>query len=320
MALLQVQHECGYAIKVMHSSNLLHCHDIQHQYNTYFFLLHTHLCPKNTTLLLLQLEAAKDIQTSFYSKMFPDSAYAIFGGTAGTGSLFLKQYLQATSTGHINALARSPGKLVELKQSYPKKLSIVKGDIRDLTTVKQTLIHEGRLVDTVISSIGMVIDFSLKKGFATPDSTICHEGTVSILKALSELEADPAILPPSSGQRTKLLVLSTTGISDYGRDIPYAMIPLYHYLLATPHRDKKNMEKVLEKSDREWIAIRPSFLGNYEAKGMGSVRWSVEGEGEVAVGYVINREDVAGWILEKCVLDGEKNWRRWGGKKVTLTY
>jgi hypothetical protein len=249
-----------------------------------------------------------------------ESTFAIFGGTAGTGLSFLSHYLANTSTSHISAVARTPAKLANLQQQYPKKLSVIKGDIRDHSTVKQSLICNGRLVDTVISSIGMVFDFSFMKGLVAPDSAICYDGTVSILTALSELEADPSILPPSSGQRTKIIVLSTTGISDYGQDIPCAMIPLYHWLLDVPHKDKKRMERVLEGCDRDWIAIRPSFLGSGEGKGIEKVRWSVEGEGEVAVGYTINREDVATWILEKCVVDGEKNWLRWSGKKITLTY
>lgn len=233
-----------------------------------------------------------------------ESTFAIFGGTAGAGLSFLSHYLEDISTSHINALARTPAKLNNLQQQYPEKLSVIKGDVRDLSTVKQNLTRDGRLVDTVISSIGMVFDFSFKQGLIAPDSTICYDGTVSILTALSELEADPSILPPSSGQRIRIIVLSTTGISDYGQDIPCAMVPLYHWLLDVPHKDKKKMERVLEGCDRDWIAIRPSFLGSGEGKGIEKVRWSVEGEGEVAVGYTINREDVATWILEKCVVDG----------------
>ncbi len=42
----------------------------------------------------------------------------------------------------------------------------------------------------------------------------------------------------------RVIAISSTGI-DNRRDIPVTMIPLYHWLLAQPHADKKNMEKAL---------------------------------------------------------------------------
>jgi hypothetical protein len=105
-----------------------------------------------------------------------------------------------------------------------------------------------------------------------------------------------------------------------GRDIPIAMIPMYHWSLQVPHADKKEMEEVLDGCDRDWIAIRPSFLTDGAGTGVDSLRLSVEGEGNAAIGYTVSRADVAAWILEKCVVEGEETWAKWGGKKVTLTY
>jgi hypothetical protein len=250
---------------------------------------------------------------------------ALFGGTGGTGRSFLEQYLASAPTASINVLVRTPAKLADLQSQYPKQLQLIQSDIRNVDSVKLCLVQQGRMVDTVVSSIGMIF---VRKGLsiAKPDSTICHEGTLAILKALEELEADPSILPPASGRRTKLVVLSTTGISNQGRDIPMAMIPLYHYLLKAPHEDKKKMEDVLDHTQRDWVAVRPSWLLDGEGKGMLGVRWSVEGSGprrsedDVAIGYAIARSDVARWILQSCILSGDQGFQRWSRKKVTITY
>ena len=87
------------------------------------------------------------------------------------------------------------------------------------------------------------------------------------------------------------------------------------------------MEALVIASGREWVAVRPSFLMDGKRLGRGSLRVSVEGgesekawEGDVAVGYTISRADVAGWILEECVMGGEDAFAKWKGKMVTITY
>lgn len=110
-----------------------------------------------------------------------------------------------------------------------------------------------------------------------------------------------------------------------------AMVPLYHWLLAVPHADKKAMEVALSNDVKSsspaiggFVGIRPSLLMNGDAKGVAGVRVGVEGAKDVeslAVGYTVAREDVGIWIFEE-VLKGEKGLR--GGKYenhfVTLTY
>lgn len=172
----------------------------------------------------------------------------------------------------------------------------------------------------VVSSIGMVLQ---RKGwgFGGRDAHICENGTKTILSALSELEGVREA--EKVEEETRVVVLSTTGISERGRDIPLAMVPMYHWMLAVPHADKKRMEKALVGSGRRWVAVRPSFLLDGDEKGVGKVRVGVEVPGEegkeekMEVGYVIHREDVAGWIFEECV---RRNVGRWEGKMVSLTY
>ena len=104
--------------------------------------------------------------------------------------------------------------------------------------------------------------------FGSRDPTICEDGTKAILSALLELEVEGKL-----SKEPSLILLSTTGISDK-RDIPVAMMPLYHWMLSMPHKDKKKMEDVMisgEGRRRKWVLVRPSLLIDGEAKGLREV-------------------------------------------------
>lgn len=250
-------------------------------------------------------------------------AIALFGATGGTGLATLKLCLQAGHT--VQVLARTPSKLESLSSQYPN-LKIIQGDISDITSIKSTLKINNRVADIIISAIGMVIEMQ-GLGFSSKTPHICEEGTKAILSGLSQLETQDGISGPVGGP--EIALLSTTGISEKGRDIPIAMMPLYHWMLSTPHADKKKMEEAMisgEGKGRKWVCIRPSFLNDGKSKGLGKVRVStetpeasekVQKEEGVAIGYVISREDVALWIVEECIKGDAK---RWEGKMVTLTY
>jgi nucleoside-diphosphate-sugar epimerase len=242
---------------------------------------------------------------------------AIFGATGGTGLATLTRALAAGL--NVNVLARTASKLSSLSEKYPN-LNIIQGDIRNVLAIKQALVHNGHIVDIVVSAIGMALR---RQGlrFTSDDIHICEEGTRCILQARSELESE-GVKGLTGGPR--MVILSTTGISDKGRDIPIAMIPMYHWVLSVPHADKKKLEDMMisgEGKNRKWVLIRPSFLADGPAKGLQDIRVSVEIPGakreDVAIGYTIRREDVGEWIVESCV-KGEEG--KWDGKIVTLTY
>ena len=106
-------------------------------------------------------------------------------------------------------------------------------------------------------------------------------------------------------------------------------MPLYRWLLAIPHHDKKAMESLLqaemakpvgERVIRDFVAVRPSLLTDGARLGTRNVRVGEE-VGKVvkpAVGYTISREDVGGWVFEEMVKgDGGE---RYAGKMVSITY
>jgi putative NADH-flavin reductase len=247
----------------------------------------------------------------------PSRTVALFGATGGTGLAVLRLALESGIA--VNVLARTPSKLSALSAQYPDQLRVIEGDIRDVPLIKQTLTMDNKLVDVVISAVGAV--FAHKGLKLIPgDFHVCEDGTRCILSALEQIEVERGIEVPTGGPQ--IVLLSTTGISDRGRDIPIGMIPLYHWMLTKPHADKKKMEQLVVKSERNWVLIRPSFLGNSPGKGMDNIRVSTETPaedtgGDVAIGYTICREDVGLWIVEECV---KKEAGDWQGKMVTLTH
>jgi NAD(P)H-binding len=285
---------------------------------------------------------------------------AIFGATGGTGLSTLRQCLASSLA--VNVLVRQPSRLLSLLSftSAPPNLTMVTGSVRDASAVKSTLRNpDGSLVDIVISLIGFAPNPSAKglsfDLFQGADRSICRDGTQLIVECIAELKAEAgaatsstsAALPTGAGP--VLVVLSTTGISHVGRDIPLLVVPLYHMLLSPPHKDKRAMEDYLRSlssttspsssaSAQKWVIIRPSLLRG-DGKGEPSkkkVRVGIEQNGKFeskAIGYSITREDVANWIYRNIIVtegDGAtgsgsggakgKGGDEWVGKCVTLTY
>jgi hypothetical protein len=255
-----------------------------------------------------------------------NSTLAIFGATGGTGLAILKNFLSAGYS--VNVLVRTPSKLSSILSEYPKLLRVIEGDIHNVSSIKQALVLDNRLVDIVISAVGMPLSLKGIK-VVSPDPTICEVGTSNITSALSGLETEfeqESSNPPNnsaSRSKTKLIILSTTGISET-RDVPLLIKPLYDWGLAIPHTDKKKMEAVVINSRWPWVLIRPSFLVDGPAKGLGSVKTGIEtptseDKAKPALGYTIRREDVGLWIFEECV-SSSGHWENWAGKGVSLTY
>lgn len=146
--------------------------------------------------------------------------------------------------------------------------------------------------------------------------------------------------------KTKVIVVSTTGISRKGRDIPCMMKPLYN-LGKTPHEDKERMEEEIvrwagEGKGKRWMVVRPSLLLDGEGKkGVVRVGWEFpvvgdgksEDEGKIQgahdekggnerdkleIGYQITRGAVGKWIFEEGIKDGGKT--EWEGRFMSLTF
>lgn len=180
--------------------------------------------------------------------------------------------------------------------------------------------NDGPMVDIIISGIGgkLLFDGPLKLDPTLDNQTICQDAVRTILTAAREVAASSSSSEASSssgagndGNKPTLIVLNTTGISDK-RDLPFAMMPLYYWMLKVPHEDKKVMEALIRDEMAKpiegrgvggYAIVRPSLLTEGEGDGLEKVR--VGGEEDPAVGYVIAREDVGGGFL--------RGWlRKWG--------
>lgn len=251
---------------------------------------------------------------------------AFFGATGDCAGYCLAAALQGGFK--CSALARSPEKLINSlsakgvdRQAIDAQLHIVSGNVKDEEALKRTLRPNGeRIVDQIVSGIGgtPVTQWSLTKPVTLNDPTICQDAGKTILQALEGLKSD---------KKPFFINVSTTGIPPNGcpRDVPLFFVPLYHWLLAVPHADKKVLEDNLashmkipkdERAIQGYVNVRPSLLMDGEAKGVQSLREGVDKK--PAVGYTIRRQDVGRWMFERLVKQGVK--AEWVNQGVTITY
>jgi hypothetical protein len=231
------------------------------------------------------------------------------------------------------AVVRNETKLTNLLKSrnvpqelISKYLTIIIGNVKDIQSVSQALFHPSfstGVVDIIVSGIGGSPVFTPNPLRPTlDDPKICQDATSTILEALrSGLK--------STMEKPLFIAVSTTGISDHGRDIPIALVPLYHWLLPVPHADKKRMENLLaneiksaEPTIRGFVAVRPSLLTDGDLLGVEKIRAGTESEGTVAksaIGYTISRIDAGNWIYRMLVEDKDSR-AKYVNQFVSITY
>ncbi|AEO57249.1 hypothetical protein MYCTH_2303165 [Thermothelomyces thermophilus ATCC 42464] len=262
------------------------------------------------------------------------------GATGGVGLSALRRSLAA---GHsCIALCRTPSKLTsQLQQpdggsgTVPPNLDIVQGDAHDAAALARCL---ARPVDAIVFSLG---GRPTLRGLSEPQ--VCERGMATLLAALRETKAKREAAASATttergeeeirtrqergrgeGKKPRLVVVSTTGISEAERDVPLVMMPLYWAMLSAPHRDKRAMERLVVQEAGEladWTLVRGSLYTDGPAT-EGRVRAGMEDpvrrvvEVAAAPGYTISREDVGKWLFEECIEGGNK----WVGKAAMISY
>lgn len=235
------------------------------------------------------------------------------GASTGCGNHALAAALAAGHT--CIALCRVPSKLDSLSTSYPNTLIVKSGNAHDVPSVAACLVHDGRLVDAINTSIGSTMD---TKTFKFIDPDVCKKGMATLLEALRSVRETQALKG-----RPLISIVSTNGIADTGRDFPLLLYPVYHYMLATPHADKKVMEAAVQESGERFVLVRPSLLmdGDCPEK---TIRVGVEDVQSTKiekkeVGYSISRGAVGRWIYEN-VLARADDKLAYEGKAVSITW
>ncbi|TPX11704.1 uncharacterized protein E0L32_007683 [Thyridium curvatum] len=224
------------------------------------------------------------------------STTAFFGASAGVGLSALKHALAAGK--NCVALCRTPSKLSSVFPEEPR-LQIIQGNAHDVDAVKRCIVKpDGALMDEIVSTIG---GKPVLSKLSIDDPEVCRKGMATLLDALAQARAGGAT------GRPLIVVCSTTGMSRFGRDIPYAMYPLYHIALKVPHEDKRIMEDRLVESGEEFAIVRPSLLADGETDKV--VRTGIEdpktGRESNAIGYTITRQDAGKWIAQNLLLKRE---------------
>lgn len=210
-------------------------------------------------------------------------------------------------------VARSPSKLIDslfqrgLSEPIIRDhLTITEGTVTDLDAVRRTIqpgVSDSPMVDIIVSGLGGKMLFSNPLRPTLDNPTICQDGVRTILDAARQFS--------DSNQKPTLIVLSTTGISDAYRDVPFAMMPMYYWMLRVPHEDKRAMETLIlngmvtpvegREIDQYTIVRRSTFT---EGTGDGLTKIKAGVEDKSAVGYFIARKDVGKWVFEMLVNPG----------------
>ncbi|UJW35013.1 SDR family oxidoreductase [Saccharothrix sp. AJ9571] len=186
----------------------------------------------------------------------------VFGATGATGKHVVEQ---ACAAGHqVTAVVRDPSKL----------------DRTDLTVVEADTLDPAAIEPAVAGADGVISALGTRNGRGP--TTICAEGTASILRAMT-----------AAGTR-RLVVVSASGLATDGDD-PLTKVlvkPIVQRALRHPFADMTRMEELIRASVLDWTIIRPPRLTEGPR---GDYRTAVD-DG-VRRGFVISRANLAHAIL-----------------------
>ncbi|WWD18511.1 hypothetical protein CI109_102963 [Kwoniella shandongensis] len=253
--------------------------------------------------------------------------HAVFlGASRGIGLFALLTLLQSSDQGQWTAtlLLRKPEAITSdprFKEYLEKgRVEIVKGDATNEEDVKK-LFPVGKKVDLIVSSVGATPSFTWT-GLHIDQPKLCMDSTLALLHVLAKLETP---LP-------RVVAVSSMGIGDNHKVMPYVMQAAYSALLARPHRDKEALEYLLQKASiklplpshapdntflpesaiasvrdnflPELIIVRPAALVGDDAPPKEKEKIKV---GEDLSTYTVRRSEVGRFIAEDCV-PGKDEW------------
>ncbi len=191
----------------------------------------------------------------------------IIGSTGGTGRRLVEQALERGYD--VTAMARDPAKIgIE----HPS-LSVVRGDVLDYYSVAAAV--KGQ--DAVLSALG-------HKRFFFPTRILSH-GTQNVLNAMQDKGVKRFVCETSLGIGDtvgRMGLLYTLFV------IPF-ILPFYFY-------DKTRQERLIAKSNLDWIIVRPGVLTNSAKRGVKHYGSNV---GNFITGARISRADVADFMLDQ---------------------
>src|SRR5256714_13122817 len=195
----------------------------------------------------------------------------IVGATGRTGRELVRQALEQ---GHqVTALVRKPKKM---KLEHPN-LRVMKGNALDYDSVESAM----RGQSAVLCALGT-------KRFFYPNR-VASNGTTNILRAMKSCGVPRLVCESSLG--------IGNSVGRLGLLYTFFVVPL---ILPFIFYDKVRQEKLIEKSETDWVIVRPAVLTNAPARGkyrhgrkVGNYLWTNR----------IARADVADFMLKQLTDD-----------------
>jgi uncharacterized protein YbjT (DUF2867 family) len=199
------------------------------------------------------------------------SRIVIIGATGGTGRQLVTQALERGYV--VTALVRDPSRLLV---DHPQ-LTVIQGNVLDEESVEAAM----RGQDAVLCALG-------HKRFFHP-TRILSQGTRNILLAMKKHGVQ------------RLVCETSLGIGDSaGRMGLYYTLFVIPVILPFYFWDKTRQERMIARSDVEWVIVRPGVLTNGDKRGRSRHGLRVGG---FLLTVRISRADVADFMLNQLVSD-----------------
>lgn len=195
----------------------------------------------------------------------------IIGATGGTGRELVAQALERGYA--VTALVRHPSKL---NIEHPQ-LTVMQGDVLDYASIEPAMTGQ----EAVLSTLG-------HKRYFYP-TRILSEGTRNILRAMGKEGVSRFVCETSLGIGDSA---GRMGLYYTFFTIP-VILPFYFW-------DKTRQERIIARSDVEWVIVRPGLLTNGAKRGRYRAGPRV---GTYFTTVRISRADVADFMLKQLESD-----------------
>jgi len=188
----------------------------------------------------------------------------LFGATGPTGKLITDYLLENNHV--VTCFVRNPGKIM----ATGKSVCVVKGSILDQGAIEQALAG----IDIVISALGTKPTFT---------DTTMSDATNCIVRAMEKTGVKRIIMISTLG------IKETTGMMGF-----FFTQVLQATLLKNNFAEKAKQEDILQKSNLDWIAVRPAVLTNGPRTGKYKAGFATNEK----ITAKISRADVADFIVK----------------------
>ncbi|MEM9357165.1 MAG: NAD(P)H-binding protein [Pseudomonadota bacterium] len=197
----------------------------------------------------------------------------VIGASRGIGQAVCKAALEANYT--VRAMSRRPGTSSGANANY----EAVAGDALNRADVASAL--EG--VDVVVQALGVPPSLELITG----PITLFSQATEVLVPAMEEENVE------------KLIAVTGFGAGDSNSRINVLQRLPFNLFLGKAYDDKSKQEALIERSNLDWLIVRPGVLTNRPASG----QYRILREPREWRNGIVSRADVADYIVKAVAAD-----------------